>query len=92
MSLSVGAKLGPYQILGRDAAVKILPESFARDEDRMHRFEQEARAVAALNYTNVLAIYHTGSLDGVPYLASELLDGESPQNSARCLEVTKKLA
>lgn len=37
--------------LGRDIAVKILPESFARDSDRLHRFEQEARAVAALGNT-----------------------------------------
>ena len=102
MPMSVGDKLGPYQILaplgaggmgevyrardtrlGRDVAVKILPEAFARDEDRMRRFEQEARAVAALNHPNVLAIYDTGAQDGVPYLVSELLDGESLCESLR---------
>jgi serine/threonine protein kinase len=45
--------------LGRDVALKILPESFARDTDRLHRFEQEARAVAALNHPNILAIFDT---------------------------------
>ncbi len=63
--------------LGRDVAVKILPEGFARDEDRMRRFTQEARAVAALNHPNVLSVYDTGIENGVPYLVSELLEGES---------------
>jgi eukaryotic-like serine/threonine-protein kinase len=63
--------------LGREVAIKILPETFARDEDRMRRFGQEARAVAALNHPNVLSIYDTGVENGVPYLVSELLEGES---------------
>jgi len=63
--------------LGRDVAIKILPESFARDAERMRRFEQEARAVAALNHANVLAIFDTGTHDGIPFLVSELLDGQS---------------
>src|SRR5437016_12351570 len=63
--------------LGRDVALKILPESFARDGDRLHRFEQEARAVAALNHPNVLAIFDTGQNDGSPFLVSELLEGET---------------
>ena len=63
--------------LGRDVAVKVLPEAFARDGDRMRRFQQEARAVAALNHPNVLAIYDTGMQEHVPYLVSELLEGES---------------
>jgi serine/threonine protein kinase len=40
--------------LGRDVALKILPESFAREADRLHRFEQEARAVAALNHPSII--------------------------------------
>jgi eukaryotic-like serine/threonine-protein kinase len=63
--------------LGRDVAIKILPEAFARDDDRMRRFTQEARAVAALNHPNVLSIFDTGIENGVPYLVSELLEGES---------------
>ena len=63
--------------LGREVALKILPESFAREGDRLHRFEQEARAVAALNHPNILAIFDTGQQNGSPYLVSELLDGET---------------
>ena len=63
--------------LGRDVALKILPESFARDSERLHRFEQEAHAVAALNHPNILAIYDVGEHSGVPFLVSELLEGES---------------
>jgi len=61
--------------LGRDVAVKVLPESLARDSDRMRRFEQEARSVAALNHPNVLSVYDIGTHEGVPYLVSELLEG-----------------
>src|SRR5437868_7352004 len=63
--------------LGRDVALKILPESFARDIDRMRRFEQEARAVAALNHPNILAVFDVGQHNGSPFLVSELLEGES---------------
>ena len=63
--------------LGRDVAIKILPESFAQESERMHRFEQEARAIAALNHPNVLAIFDFGSHQGTPYLVSELLEGET---------------
>jgi len=63
--------------LQRDVALKILPESFTREGDRLHRFEQEARAVAALNHPNILAIFDTGQQNGSPYLVSELLEGET---------------
>jgi eukaryotic-like serine/threonine-protein kinase len=61
--------------LGRDVALKILPDSFAREGDRLHRFEQEARAVAALNHPNILAIHDIGQHEGSPFLVSELLEG-----------------
>ena len=61
--------------LGRDVALKILPESFAADPDRLRRFEQEARAVAALNHPNILAIYDIGQQNSSPFLVSELLEG-----------------
>ena len=63
--------------LGREVALKVLPKAFAADTDRLHRFEQEARAVAALNHPNILAVFDVGQHDGSPYLISELLDGES---------------
>jgi eukaryotic-like serine/threonine-protein kinase len=63
--------------LSRDVALKILPESFARDADRLRRFEQETQAVAALNHPNIVAIYDVGEYNDVPFLVSELLEGES---------------
>src|ERR1700734_2185392 len=63
--------------LSRDVALKILPESFARDADRLRRFEQETQAVAALNHPNILAIYDVGHHNSAPFLVSELLEGES---------------
>ena len=63
--------------LGRDVALKLLPASFAADAERLRRFEQEARAVAALSHPNILAIHDIGQHDGAPYLVSELLEGES---------------
>ena len=63
--------------LGRDVAIKVLPETFAKDADRLRRFEQEARAVAALNHPNILAIHDIGEYNGAPYLVSELLEGHS---------------
>ena len=63
--------------LSRDVALKILPESFARDADRLRRFEQETKAVAALNHPNIVGIYDVGEYNGSPFLVSELLEGES---------------
>ncbi len=63
--------------LGRDVAIKVLPPALARDADRLRRFETEARAVAALNHPNILAIHDIGTHDGAPYLVSECLDGKS---------------
>ncbi|MGD1149010.1 MAG: protein kinase [Thermoanaerobaculaceae bacterium] len=63
--------------LGRDVAIKVLPAEFAADPERLRRFEQEARAVAALNHPNILVVYDVGTHEGAPYLVEELLDGES---------------
>jgi Tol biopolymer transport system component len=65
------------QRLGRDVAIKVLPSSFAADVERLRRFEQEARAVAALNHPNILAVHDIGQQDGTPYMVVELLEGES---------------
>jgi TolB-like protein/Flp pilus assembly protein TadD len=63
--------------LGRDVAIKVLPEEFAADPERLRRFEQEAHAVAALNHPHILALYDVGTHEGAPYLVTELLEGES---------------
>ena len=63
--------------LGRDVAIKVLPSRMACDPSRLKRFEHEARATAALNQPNILALYDTGTHDGRPFLVSELLNGES---------------
>jgi Tol biopolymer transport system component len=63
--------------LGRAVAIKILPATFATDPERLRRFEQEARAVAALNHANILAVHDVGSHEGAPYIVSELLEGET---------------
>ena len=61
--------------LGRDVAIKILPAFLSYDSDRLRRFEQEARAAAALNHPNILAVYQFGSQNESPYLVCELLEG-----------------
>jgi len=64
--------------LGRDVAIKVVPAAFSADPERLRRFEQEARAVAALNHPNIVAIHDIGAhADAAPYLVSELLEGES---------------
>jgi eukaryotic-like serine/threonine-protein kinase len=63
--------------LKRDVAVKVLSRCSAADPDLARRFEQEARAAGSLNHPNVMAVYDAGSHEGVPYLVSELLEGET---------------
>src|SRR5215468_4890521 len=62
--------------LGREVAIKVFPAAFSADEDRLRRFEQEARAAGMLNHPNILTIYDIGTHDGYPYIVAELLDGE----------------
>jgi len=63
--------------LDRHVAVKVLPRTLAGDRDRLRRFELEARAVAALNHPNILALYDIGVQDGTFYAVSELLEGRT---------------
>src|SRR6266849_779057 len=63
--------------LGREVAIKVLPAAFSADPERLRRFEQEARAAAALNHPNILAVYDIGTHDGAPYIVSELLNGDT---------------
>ena len=68
----------------RDVAIKVVPLAFARDPERLRRFEQEARAAAVLNHPNILAIHDLGITDqGVPYVVSELLEGDTLRESLR---------
>ncbi len=70
--------------LDRAVAIKVLPEFVSSaDPERSRRFEQEARAAAALNHPNILAVYQMGSYEGVPYLVSELLEGETLRDALR---------
>jgi len=69
--------------LGREVAIKILPASFSSDPSRLQRFEQEARAAAALNHPNILAVHDIGTQDGSPYIVSELLDGSTLRERLR---------
>src|SRR5579871_6026316 len=63
--------------LNRDVAVKVLPSDMHADPTRRHRFERESRAVAALSHPNIAAVYDVGSENGVAYMVSELVEGES---------------
>ncbi|MGA9978917.1 MAG: protein kinase [Candidatus Sulfotelmatobacter sp.] len=69
--------------LGRDVAIKVLPSFLSADPERLRRFEQEARAAAALNHPNILAVFQMGTYEGAPYLVSELLEGETLREQIR---------
>jgi eukaryotic-like serine/threonine-protein kinase len=69
--------------LERDVAIKVIPASFARDPDRLARFEQEARAAGALNHPNIVAIHDIGEHEGAPFVVMELLEGESLRERLR---------
>jgi Tol biopolymer transport system component len=86
--------------LGRDVAVKVLPELFASDPERMARFEREARVLASLNHPHIASIYGVGLADGVRFLAMELVEGEDlaqrlargPMPPAEAVEVARQVA
>ena len=63
--------------LGRDVAIKVLPEAFSKDRERLDRFEREARLLAQLNHTNIATIYDLEELDGQRLLVMELVEGET---------------
>src|SRR6516165_5029455 len=68
--------------LKREVAIKVLPEFWSRDPERLHRFELEAHA-AALNHPNIISIHHVGQYDGSPYIVTELLQGETLRERLR---------
>ena len=71
------------QRLDREVAIKVLPASLTSDPDRLRRFEQEARAAAALNHPNILVVYQMATHDGLSYMVSELLEGETLRERLR---------
>jgi eukaryotic-like serine/threonine-protein kinase len=96
MPLSVGDRLGPYEILapigaggmgevyrardsrlGREVAVKVLPEHLADNSEALARFESESKAVAALSHPNILVLFDVGEHEGIRYAVTELLAGET---------------
>jgi serine/threonine protein kinase len=96
MFLTVGSRLGPYDILsplgaggmgevyrakdtklGREVALKILPDTFTHDPERVARFRREAQVLASLNHPHIGAIYGLDEANGTQFLVLELVDGES---------------
>ncbi|MBN2318593.1 MAG: serine/threonine-protein kinase [Acidobacteria bacterium] len=65
------------QKLGRDVAIKVLPEEFAKDADRVARFQREAKLLASLNHPNIAAIYGLEESDGINFLVMELVEGQT---------------
>src|SRR5262249_29022052 len=63
--------------LKREVAIKILPEEFSRDADRVNRFQREAEVLASLNHPNIAAIYDLQELNGARYLVLEFVEGET---------------
>jgi serine/threonine protein kinase len=64
-------------MLGRDVAIKVLPEEFAKDADRVARFQREAKLLASLNHPNIAAIYGLEEVDGTNFLVMELVEGNT---------------
>lgn len=96
MSVTIGTKLGPYEIiapigaggmgevyrardtrLGRDVAIKILPQHLTEMPDAKLRFEREARAVSSLNHPHICTLHDIGHQDGTDFLVMEFLEGET---------------
>ena len=63
--------------LDRKVALKLLPAQFTKDEDRVRRFEQEARAASALNHPNIISIHDIGQTKGLHFIATEFIDGQT---------------
>jgi serine/threonine protein kinase len=63
--------------LGRDVAIKVLPQALAADPDRLARLEREARSIAGLNHPNIVTLYAIEEAGGIRFLAMELVVGQA---------------
>ncbi|HEV8435317.1 MAG TPA: protein kinase [Thermoanaerobaculia bacterium] len=87
-------------LLGRNVAIKILPERLAGDRDALARFTQEARSASALSHPNIVTIYEIGTDHGKPFIAMEYIDGrdlrtlinEGPQSNRLTVDVAAQIA
>ena len=73
--------------LGRDVAIKVLPAELAANEERLKRFEKEARSASALSHPNIVTVFDIGATDGVSWIAMERVDGDNLRKllrPARC--------
>src|SRR5215472_17205679 len=72
--------------LGRDVALKVLPDAFAKDVDRMVRFQREAQVLASLNHPNIASIYGREESGGVRALVMELVEGPTLEDKLRAAQ------
>jgi hypothetical protein len=76
--------------LDREVALKVLRSEVATDPDRLRRFEQEAKTVAALNHPHILTVHDVGTHEGSPYVVTELLEGETLRQVLKSRSPTQK--
>ena len=84
----------------REVAVKVLPTAFSHDPDRQRRFEREGRAAASLNHPNIVAVHDAGVHEGIAFIVTELLEGETlrqrmngrPLSARRAIEYAIQIA